>query len=308
MSGVSSPPSASRGPAVAPAAGQRRRTPSHRAGCCRGRRPRRRPSPAAASTASSVVASGELLERAEIGCRLIAENGDDLPPDGGSRIVGLAERRRAPVAHNRFGRRGNVGAVLDQHGDDVGMALVGSLHQRGRAARVFLRVHVGAAIEQCADRIDVPGARGQHQRPAAERQLLVRIRAALQQRFDHRCVALARREPHRSRAVTVGRGNIGAGLEQQQRQAHVAVVSRPVQRRGAVGLRSLHVGTALHEAAHLRGVAPHRGIRHSVLRDRRARGPEDQRERDCDDLGGVADHRLVNRPVLSPMLSRSISN
>ena len=79
------------------------------------------------------------------------------------------------------------------------------------------------------------------------------------------CVALARREPQRRRAVAVGRGNVGAGLEQQQGQARVAVVGRPVQRRGAVGLCGLHVGAALHEAAHLRAVAPHRGIRHFGL-------------------------------------------
>ena len=126
-----------------------------------------------------------------------------------------------------------------------------------------------------------------------------------EQRLDHRRVALARREPQRRRAVAVGRRNVGAGLEQQQRQARVAVIGRPVQRRGAVGLLQLHVGAALHEAAHLRGVAPHRGIRHLRLRERRARAREHQREREpAPKCAGTARHRFVSRPVLSPMLSR----
>ena len=134
-----------------------------------------------------------------------------------------------------------------------------------------LRVHVGAAVEQCAHRIDVPERAASISGLRPSGQLLVGIRAALEQRLDDRRVALARREPQRRRAVAIGRRNVGAGLEQQQRQARVAVVGRPVQRRGAVGLRSFHVGAALHEAAHLRGVAPHRGIRHFRLRERRAR-------------------------------------
>jgi hypothetical protein len=60
-----------------------------------------------------------------------------------------------------------------------------------------------------------------------------------------------------------------------------------VQRCGSIGLLKLHVGAALHEAAHFRVIAPHRGIR-DCRRDlglgaRQACGSKEQRERDCTD-------------------------
>jgi hypothetical protein len=162
----------------------------------------------------------------------------------------------------------HFGTVLDEHLHDVCVALIGGLHERRRAARRLFRIRIGAVIEQRADGLHAPGARGEHQRLAAERKLLVGIRAVVEQRGDHLAVTMACGEPHRCRAIAVRRRNVGASFQQQFCQAHVAVVRRPMQRRGTIGLRGLHVGAALHEPAHLRSVAPHRGIRDRRLRER----------------------------------------
>ena len=52
----------------------------------------------------------------------------------------------SPIPHHRFGHGRHIGAVLDQFLQHVGMALVGSLHQRAGTTFDLTGIHIGAVL------------------------------------------------------------------------------------------------------------------------------------------------------------------
>ena len=197
------------------------------------------------------------------------------------------------------------------------MAFVGGPHQRRGSAQGFLRVHVGAVVEQHLHRLDVAGARRHHQRRPAERQLLVRdrrrrsISAAMIAASPFTLASHSGVAPSRFAALAFAPARIS-------RSDHllVAAVHRPVQRRRAVGLRRIHVGVLRHQRAHGRLVAAHGrvgDVGRAPAPTARHRQQPTQRPRCTSMVPRIAlmfmisiahrIYRFSSRPVLSPMLS-----
>src|SRR6185437_12051901 len=62
----------------------------------------------------------------------------------------------------RAGSGGEIGSAGGEQLQDIGVALLGSPHRSGCAAKSFLCVGLSAGIEQCFDGGQVAGSRGNH--------------------------------------------------------------------------------------------------------------------------------------------------
>jgi len=93
--------------------------------------------------------------------------------------------------------------VLDQELHRGGMGFIRGPHQRRRSTQCFFGVHVGAAIEQDFHRVDITGARRQHEGSPSERKALVGIGAGGEERRDDGGIAVHARQPERCGAFTV---------------------------------------------------------------------------------------------------------
>ncbi len=176
--------------------------------------------------------------------------------------------------------RVDVGAMRDQHLDGVRVIFDRRPHQRGLSQHAFLRVHVGAVIEQHRHHGRVAAACGGHQNRLVFRQAGVRVRARRQQRVDDGNVAVQRRQRQRRHAVPIRRFRVRARAQQQLDRLEIVRANRPMQRRRPIGLRCIDRGGLFQQRAQ-RGVVPRlcgldqRGIRRRRAGDRRS----DQRPR-----------------------------
>ena len=206
--------------------------------------------------------------------------GADEPPAGFDVTVASREQQRrvpAPVPDDALvvlrsigglgvhhpgtdaGTGADVRTVDQKDVDDLVVALRDRPHERGLAARPFLRVDVGAVRRELPDRVRAAGARGGHDRGLAVEQRDVRIGARVEQPRDHGGAAVAGGQPDRRGPELVGGVDVGAGVEQERGGLRIVPVGRPVQGGGAVGLGGADVDS--------RGDQSPDGIR--VLRARR---------------------------------------
>ena len=153
-----------------------------------------------------------------------------------------------------------VGAVRQQHVDDLVVSLGHRPHQRGLSAGAFVRVDVGAMRRQQPDGVRVAGAGSRHDRRLAVAQRDVGVGAGVEQARHHAGAAVAGGEPERRRSQLVGGVDVGAGVDQQRGDLVVVPIGRPMQRGGAVGLCRVDVGAGVEERPDRAGVLGARRI------------------------------------------------
>ena len=174
------------------------------------------------------------------------------------------------------------------------MPLVRGPHQRRRTAERFLRVRVRAVVEQRLHRLDVAGARGEHQRRPAERKRLVGIGPGLDEGRDHPGVAVHTGQPQRRHALTVRRLRIGTRTKQDGGQVPVASVHGPMERGRPIGLRGVHVDLLRDQRLHGRRVTTHRRIGDVALTGRRrGHGGHQSRHDDHEDGAATKDTKIT---------------
>ena len=149
----------------------------------------------------------------------------------------------------RLAARVDVGPVLDQHRDDVGMLSRGGPHERGLPARRLVGIDLRTVGEQQPHRINAAVARRFHQRRHARRGGGVSVGALFQQQPKRGDVAVGGRQMQRSGAKVVCRLCRRTGCEEQSYQIDRVAMRGPVQRRGAITLRLVNVGTGLQQRA-----------------------------------------------------------
>ena len=112
---------------------------------------------------------------------------------------------------------------------DFGMTLGGSPHQRGLAFILFARIGVRTSLQEDANGVDIPGARGGHEDGFAFgcRQR-VRIGARFEQGFDHRRASGNDGFRKRRRAVAVDGFGVCASAEKQIHEFGIIPVSSPM--------------------------------------------------------------------------------
>ena len=142
-----------------------------------------------------------------------------------------------------------------------------------------LVVHLGPAIEESIDGLEVARASGGHQGHFAARSRQVGIGAGLEQQRDHRRPAVAAREQQRGDAEIVGGIDAGAGPEEERRHLDVVPMRRPVQRGGAIGLRHVDVGAGGDKSPNRSPILPSREVDETIsLRRHGARQTDAQNQ------------------------------
>ena len=161
---------------------------------------------------------------------------------GSSRLYsGIAVRRHGHHLAPDLRAGVDVGAVREQHLDDVGMLLrrPPTSAPSGRARRARSRWRLSrAAVRR---RRDCRSGRRPSRGVSPSRSASVRIRAGLQQPADHRRAAVQAGGPERRGAEIVRRVHLGAGANQQVGALDIVAVARPVQRGRAVRLGGVDV-------------------------------------------------------------------
>ena len=119
----------------------------------------------------------------------------------------------APPIHLDHGARAcmHIGAALQQQARRLEAVLGHGPHQRRLSPGGLRGLDVGARVQQRRDRRGRPGARGGHQDGFAGLQGGVRVGPGVEQRRDDGGIAVGRPEPDRCRAVVVGRAGVGPG-------------------------------------------------------------------------------------------------
>ena len=113
------------------------------------------------------------------------------------------------------------------------------------------------AIEQDFHRLEIPDARGGHQRGFPGPVGLIGIGSDLEQQPDHVRVAVRAREIERCHAIPIGARRIGAGANEQPRRFQIVDPNQPVQGRRAVAAWRVDVHLLVDQRADGGGVAPH---------------------------------------------------
>ena len=133
------------------------------------------------------------------------------------------------------GCRVDVGSSIDQSADDRGVPLGRRPHQ-GRLAEPFACLRPGVAREQRLHRLDIPGARSQHEDgfPAFHRG--VRVGPSLQQEFHNCSIAGRTCLCQRRHAIPIHSVHISARLHEQCNSLSILVKRGPVQRSGPIDL------------------------------------------------------------------------
>ena len=149
--------------------------------------------------------------------------------------------------------RVDVGAMREQHLDDVGMLLRDGPHQR-RLAACRVHVHVGAFVRAAARRPRrCPTREATISGVSPARSARLGLAPACSSRRDHRGAAVQAGRPQRRGAEIVRGVHVGAGANQQIGALEIVAIAGPVQRRRAVGFGGVDVGTLLSSAARPRG-------------------------------------------------------
>ena len=98
------------------------------------------------------------------------------------------------------------------------MALGGRPHQRGLAAPWILRIHIGAAQYQLANRINAPRSSGNHQCRFAVPASGGRFGAGREETLHEHRIAVGGRQRQRGLAILVD--GVGVRARRQQRFSH----------------------------------------------------------------------------------------
>ena len=226
-------------------------------------RARTRPAPAS----SAGRALWTLHHRIHIGARREKRaHGVEVAPTHGK------EERRKPGVECRV----DVGSGIDQRADDRGVPLGRRPHQ-GRLAEPFACIGFGAAREQRLHRLDISGARSQHEDgfPAFHRG--VRVGSGLQQQLHDCSVAVRACLCQRRHAIAIHGVHIGARSHEQCRGLRIIVIRGPVQRGGSIDLGGVHVDACPEERADAGLVALFRGVGERGARRRDGWGGEAER-------------------------------
>ena len=206
-----------------------------------------------------------------------------------------------------------VGTPVEQVVGQLPVGVGHGHHQRALTVRQRV-VDVGARLEQDAQGIEMPAARGEHERreagrmrrvehPAAARRPAARlgprmdVGAQLRQRVDRGGV-VPRRRPHQRglAAEPVARVGVGAAHQQQADRVGVARPRRRHQHRLAFRKRRIRIGARVEQRLQDRGVAVlggQRDRRHAVPVGRGHVGA--RLDQQVDEGRGVAVHGPVQR-------------
>ena len=148
---------------------------------------------------------------------------------------------------------------------DRGMLLRHSPHERAGPAPGFLRIHLGAPIQQYANGIELAGAGCHHQRGVAGLgQRSVGIGSSGDQAIDHARASVDGGCQKRGCIRDVRGRDLRSRFNQEIRQLQIVRLSGPVQRRRTVDLRGVHIGVPFEQGAHGRPyprAAPHPPLR-----------------------------------------------
>ena len=150
--------------------------------------------------------------------------------------------------------------MIDQRLHDGALARSRGPHERRLPVPRFLRVDLGAGVQESVHGINFSAPRRVHQRRLSGIDGTVWIGAGLQQLIDDGHVAILGSEHERRDAVVVRCLRTGTGAEQQCRRFRVIQIRGPVQRCRAVALGRVHVRVRFQERQYRLLVAMLHGV------------------------------------------------